>query len=111
MGLGKALVGYQPQVLEGGAKGGAGGVPDGEQSSAAVDAGEGGLAAKQLPEGGRQRGRDGRGRSRRDNLLEVIAKFLQFQLEAQQKFFNCWRFDYSVVVFFKAWQYSTETRL
>ena len=28
--------------------------------------------------------------------------------EVQQKFFSCRRFDYSVVVFFKAWQYSTE---
>ena len=29
-------------------------------------------------------------------------KFLQFQPKVQQKFFNCRRFDYSVVVFFKA---------
>ena len=49
--LGKALVGYQPQVLEDWADGGARRLLDGEQRSAAVDAGEGGLTAKQFPEG------------------------------------------------------------
>ena len=36
------------------------------------------------------------------SLAVVIAKFLQFQPEVQQKFFNCRCFEYSVVVFFKA---------
>ena len=40
-------------------------------------------------------------------LVELIVKFLQFQPELQQKFFNCQRFDYSVVVLFKAWQFGT----
>ena len=36
-----------------------------------------------------------------DDTDRLIAKFLQFQPEVQQKFFNCRHFDYSVVVFFK----------
>ena len=35
-------------------------------------------------------------------LVEIIVNFLQFQPKVQQKFFNCQRFDYSAVVFYKA---------
>ena len=43
-------------------------------------------------------------------LVEFIAKFLQFQPEAQQNFIQLPTFDYSVVVLFRAWQYRRETQ-
>ena len=44
-----------------------------------------------------------------DRYVKFITKILQFQPEVQQKFFSCRYFDYSVVVFFTAWQTSRNT--